>query len=140
LIEEAESVMVTLQALRQAGVRIHLDDFGMGYSSLSYLHRFPMDALKIDRSFVSVPGQPGIVNRSIVAAIVALAHTLGITVTAEGIETPTQQAELEALTCEHGQGFRFSMPVTTRCVMQLLEHEMARPFNDVAGQVGATPI
>ena len=113
----------TLQALHDVGVAIHLDDFGMGYSSLSYLHRFPIDALKIDRSFVSASAHGGIVNRGIIAAIVALAHTLQMAVTAEGIETAEQQAELEALQCEYGQGYRFSPPIAAARVIELLVKE-----------------
>ncbi|MFL5306559.1 MAG: putative bifunctional diguanylate cyclase/phosphodiesterase [Polyangia bacterium] len=96
-----------VQRLHAMSVGLHLDDFGTGYSSLAYLHSFPVDALKVDRSFVSrmdqTPGQPAIVK-----AIVTLAQNLGIDVIAEGIETPAQAAALRGLRCHRGQGFLYS--------------------------------
>jgi len=96
--------------LKARQVRLHIDDFGTGYSSLSYLHRFPIDALKIDRSFVSRIGQHG-EGLEIVRAIRTLAENLEIGVTAEGIETAEQLAQLRALRCEYGQGYFFAKPV-----------------------------
>ncbi|MDQ3918774.1 MAG: EAL domain-containing protein, partial [Acidobacteriota bacterium] len=93
--------------LKDLGVELQLDDFGTGYSSLSYLHRFPVDALKVDRSFVSRIG-PGGANSEIARAIVTMAHSLGMGVVAEGVETEAQAAELRSLACEYGQGFLFS--------------------------------
>lgn len=109
LMSNAETVQKTLSEIRGLGVEIQLDDFGTGYSSLSYLHRFPIDVLKIDRSFVTRIGASG-ENSEIARAIVTLAHGLGLSVIAEGIETPEQLAELRSLACEHGQGNLFSMP------------------------------
>ena len=90
------------------GIGLHLDDFGTGYSSLSALHRFPVDALKIDRSFVAdlVADEDG--NEVIIRSTVAMAHSLGLPVIAEGIETPAQLRRLRALGCEFGQGHLFS--------------------------------
>jgi EAL domain-containing protein (putative c-di-GMP-specific phosphodiesterase class I) len=97
------------------GVHIHLDDFGTGYSSLAYLHNFPIDALKIDRSFVSGTGasdsKAGLMNIDIVQTIIALAQSLSLAVTAEGIETDEQREQLRAIGCTHGQGYYFSRPV-----------------------------
>jgi EAL domain-containing protein (putative c-di-GMP-specific phosphodiesterase class I) len=91
-------------------VQLQIDDFGTGYSSLSYLHKFPFDSLKIDRSFVSgLNLNPK--NAEIVRTIVMLAHKLGMSVTAEGIETMEQFSQLAALGCEHGQGYLLSEPV-----------------------------
>ena len=131
LIEETETINATLRDLHGAGVRIHLDDFGMGYSSLSYLHRFPLDAVKIDRSFVSTAEHGEIANRGIVEAIIALAHTLQIAVTAEGIETAKQEQTLETLACGYGQGNHFSPPMTPASARLLLEEQMGqeRPMN-----------
>ncbi|MCA1669118.1 MAG: EAL domain-containing protein [Thermomicrobia bacterium] len=141
LVEETETVMGTLQTLHDRGVAIHLDDFGMGYSSLSYLHLFPIDALKIDRSFVSAPVHGGIVNRAVIAAIVALAHTLQIAVTAEGIETAEQQAELEALRCEYGQGYRFSSPIAAAGIRDLVAlHANENPLNNSERRSACMPI
>ena len=98
-----------LQELRDFGVKIYLDDFGTGYSSLSHLHKLPVDALKIDRSFVRsllLPDRPAIVE-----SILALARTLNTSVVAEGIESEVQARELERLGCTHAQGFLFSRPI-----------------------------
>jgi EAL domain-containing protein (putative c-di-GMP-specific phosphodiesterase class I) len=94
--------------MQDLGIRLSLDDFGTGYSSLSYLHRFPINNLKVDRSFVDglSKGQDHIVQ-----TIIALAHGLGMDVTAEGVETSEQLARLKALGCEFGQGYLFSHPV-----------------------------
>jgi diguanylate cyclase (GGDEF)-like protein/PAS domain S-box-containing protein len=100
-----------LRELRDFGVKVYLDDFGTGYSSLSHLHKLPVDALKIDRSFVTsllLPNRPAIVE-----SILALARTLNTSVVAEGIESDVQARELERLGCTHAQGFLFSRPLTT---------------------------
>jgi EAL domain-containing protein (putative c-di-GMP-specific phosphodiesterase class I) len=107
LLQENETNVATLHELRALGVRIALDDFGIGYSSLSYLRMFPFDKIKIDRSFVmALPDNQECVK--IIRAMVELAKSLGMDTTAEGIETPAQLAHLEALGCAEGQGFLFS--------------------------------
>ena len=108
-----------LAALRARGVQLCLDDFGTGYASLSALHRFPVDSLKIDLSFVRELTEPG-GKGELVPTILSLARTLGIGAIAEGIETPAQRARLLALGCEHGQGFLFSPPVDASTVETLL--------------------
>lgn len=110
VIENPESAGEMLRQLRALGVRVCLDDFGTGYSSLSYLLRFPIDTLKIDRSFVNGIGS-GAENASIVKTIVALAHNMGMDVTAEGVETQAQLDHLKSLNCETAQGYYFSKPV-----------------------------
>jgi diguanylate cyclase (GGDEF)-like protein/PAS domain S-box-containing protein len=110
LMSNAETVQQILSKIRGLGVELYLDDFGTGYSSLSYLHRFPIDVLKIDRSFVSRIGVEGD-NSEIARAIVTLAHGMGLSVIAEGIETSVQFQELRSLLCKYGQGNLFSMPV-----------------------------
>jgi EAL domain-containing protein (putative c-di-GMP-specific phosphodiesterase class I) len=119
LMSDAESVTHILAQLRSLGVGLHLDDFGTGYSSLSYLHRFPIDTLKIDRSFISRMGG-GSENSEIARAIVTLAHSLGMEVIAEGVETEQQLAELKALKCEYGQGNLFSEPVDLTIAERLM--------------------
>jgi len=110
IIRHADSAASRFSRLKSMGVQLYLDDFGKGYSSLNYLHRFPMDILKIDRSFTSrIEDAEG--NLAIVKAIVTLAHQLGMEVVAEGIQTPEQAAKLRTLGCEYGQGFFFSEPV-----------------------------
>jgi len=107
-----------LRELRDFGVKIYLDDFGTGYSSLSHLHKLPVDALKIDRSFVRsllMPDRPAIVE-----SILALARTLNTSVVAEGIEDDVQARELERLGCTHAQGYLFSRPLSTKAVEELL--------------------
>ena len=109
LLDNPALVKRTLQKLRGAGVTIALDDFGTGYSSLSYLHQFPLQALKIDRSFVSeLTTSTG--SGAVVRAILALAGSLGMQVIAEGIETDEQRSALLKLGCELGQGFLLGQP------------------------------
>jgi diguanylate cyclase (GGDEF)-like protein/PAS domain S-box-containing protein len=110
VIENPEAAGEMLRQLRALGIKVCLDDFGTGYSSLSYLLRFPIDTLKIDRSFVSGIGS-GSENASIVKTIVALAHNMGMDVTAEGVETREQMLHLQHLNCENAQGYLFSKPV-----------------------------
>jgi EAL domain-containing protein (putative c-di-GMP-specific phosphodiesterase class I) len=108
-----------LRELRDFGVKIYLDDFGTGYSSLSHLHKLPVDALKIDRSFVRslvVSDRPAIVE-----SILALARTLNTSVVAEGIESDDQARELERLGCTHAQGFLFSRPLPAGAIEDVLE-------------------
>jgi diguanylate cyclase (GGDEF)-like protein/PAS domain S-box-containing protein len=118
LMDSPRVAAEVLRQLRDFGVKIYLDDFGTGYSSLSHLHKLPVDALKIDRSFVRsllLPDRPAIVE-----SIMALARTLNTSVVAEGIESDVQARELERLGCTHAQGFLFSRPVSTRAVEELL--------------------
>jgi PAS domain S-box-containing protein/diguanylate cyclase (GGDEF)-like protein len=119
LLENAEAAAILLWQLRDRNIQLSIDDFGTGYSSLSYLHRFPVNTLKIDRSFVSRMGAGG-KNAEIVKVIVALAHNLGMSVTAEGIETAQQLAQLKALQCERGQGYFFSKPLDKGASEQLI--------------------
>ena len=119
LLDDTEQTLETLHALRGLGVEIAVDDFGTGYSSLAYLTRFPLNRLKIDRSFVTrMAGDPQC--HALVGAIVAMAHALGLRVTAEGVETPEQAAQLQALGCDEAQGFWFSRPVTASALGNLL--------------------
>jgi EAL domain-containing protein (putative c-di-GMP-specific phosphodiesterase class I) len=110
LMDRSEVGIRTLRDIRGLGVRLVLDDFGTGYSSLSYLKHLPLDMIKIDRSFVAGIDQPA--DRSIVEAVIALAHGLDIGVVAEGIETEAQLTLLRDLGCDLGQGYLFSRPVT----------------------------
>jgi len=111
LLEKPQQVSETLQRLREAGVLAAIDDFGTGFSSLSYIHRFPLQMLKIDRSFVCELGnesESG--STAVIRAILTLAHSLGMEVIAEGIETEQQRDALIALGCDHGQGFLLGRP------------------------------
>lgn len=107
LIRNAQDALLRLQALSQLGVKLAIDDFGTGYSSLGYLKRFPIDRLKIDRSFVrGLPGDPS--DAGIVAAIVSLGRALQLEIVAEGVETEAQRAFLAGTGCEQYQGFLFA--------------------------------
>jgi diguanylate cyclase (GGDEF)-like protein/PAS domain S-box-containing protein len=111
LLARVEAAESALDRLRSLGVQIDLDDFGTGYSSLAYLQRLPINTIKIDRSFISGAPGPGISNPEIVAAIVAMAQSLGLETTAEGVETEEQLHQLQALRCTNAQGYYFSRPV-----------------------------
>ena len=118
LLDSPGEAAGVLRELRKFGVKVYLDDFGTGYSSLSHLHKFPVDALKIDRSFVKsllLPDRPAIVE-----SILALARTLNTSVVAEGIESDVQAYELERLGCTHAQGFLFSAPLSTQLAEELV--------------------
>jgi EAL domain-containing protein (putative c-di-GMP-specific phosphodiesterase class I) len=110
IIDDVEQSVQLLQALRALGCRIAIDDFGTGYSSLNYLVRLPVDTLKIDRSFVAMlEKSPETV--ALVANTIALAHSLGLDVVAEGVETDEQAAHLRRLGCEQLQGFLLGRPL-----------------------------
>ncbi|MBW4426141.1 MAG: amino acid permease [Nostoc desertorum CM1-VF14] len=119
LMDNFELATTVLSQLTALNVELHMDDFGTGYSSLSYLHRLPIKTLKIDRSFVSNIGSRG-ENLEIIRAIVTLAHNLNMSVTAEGIETVEQLAQLKALQCDYGQGYFFLPPMDSEQVEILL--------------------
>ncbi|RYF82685.1 MAG: EAL domain-containing protein [Comamonadaceae bacterium] len=118
-LSEADRALATLQQLRALGIELAIDDFGTGYSSFSYLTQFPFDRLKIDRSLVMNIDQPG-KGRAIVSAIIALAHALGMRVTAEGMETPAQAEALRGLGCNDVQGYGFSRPLPPKALEKLL--------------------
>ncbi len=119
IMENDESAIATLLQLRDLGVKLSIDDFGTGYSSLGRLHHFPINVLKIDRSFVSGLGvNEG--NLKIIEAIVTLAHQLDMEVTAEGVEMAEQLAQLRKLKCEYGQGYFFSRPLDSQAAEALI--------------------
>ncbi|MDY6805910.1 MAG: EAL domain-containing protein [Cyanobacteriota bacterium] len=119
LMENAVAARAVLEKLQARLIRVSLDDFGTGYSSLSYLHRLPINTLKIDRSFVSNLELDD-KNFNIVKAIISLAHSLGLDVIAEGVETPEQVELLRSLACEYGQGYYFSRPLDDDAAMDFL--------------------
>jgi EAL domain-containing protein (putative c-di-GMP-specific phosphodiesterase class I) len=115
MLADTDFGMQQLEELKALGIRLAMDDFGTGYSSLSYLSRFPVDILKMDRSFVS-----GDENDALTSAIIALGASLSLDVVAEGIELPEQATSLEALGCEIGQGFLFARPMTSEALVNFL--------------------
>lgn len=124
MLEDAQSALAVMHALKALGVRIAMDDFGTGYSSLSYLRTFPFDGLKIDRSFLN-----GLVEReddgAIIQAIVGLGRALSLTVTAEGIETAEHMKLLKAVACEEGQGYYLSRPLEPAALNALIATALA---------------
>jgi diguanylate cyclase (GGDEF)-like protein len=118
-LQDSARALVVLDDLKHLGVNLALDDFGTGYSSLSYLKRFPVDVVKIDQGFVADMGHDA-ASSAIVAAIVDLAHLLGMTVVAEGVETADQHRAITALGCESWQGYYFARPMSAGEVDELI--------------------
>jgi len=124
LMRDSEDAERVLHALKSLGVTLALDDFGTGYSSLSYLQRFPIDVLKIDRSFVAPMVAPSYDPR-LVRAIIAMGESLGMRIVAEGIETPVQLEMLRGLGCRMGQGYLFAHPMTGEQLLARVREELA---------------
>jgi EAL domain-containing protein (putative c-di-GMP-specific phosphodiesterase class I) len=131
LIKDPDAAAAKLESLSRLGVRLAVDDFGTGYSSLAYLQQFPIDMLKIDRSFVndmivdeassnSRPTKDGSPPGSLAAAIVQISHTLGLVPIAEGVETQAQADALSALGCELAQGFHLGRPADANATLDLV--------------------
>jgi EAL domain-containing protein (putative c-di-GMP-specific phosphodiesterase class I) len=120
LMSDVKAATVALRELRNLGLHLAVDDFGTGYSSLTYLKRFPVESIKVDRSFVSGLGIDT-EDTTIVEAVVKLGHSLGLVVVAEGVETPLQLARLREIGCDHGQGYVFGRPRPA----ELIESEYA---------------
>jgi EAL domain-containing protein (putative c-di-GMP-specific phosphodiesterase class I) len=138
-MQDAEFTVATLKRLREMGVQIAIDDFGTGYSSLSYLKAFPINTVKIDRSFIrdiTVDASDAAITR----AIIAMAHSLNLAVTAEGVETPEQLAFLKDAGCDEFQGYIFSKPVTAQAFEATVDGETAgvrlKPRNGATNGTG----
>jgi EAL domain-containing protein (putative c-di-GMP-specific phosphodiesterase class I) len=115
MLSDTDFAMQQLHELKSLGIRLAMDDFGTGYSSLSYLSRFPVDILKMDRSFVGSAD-----NEALTSAIIALGTSLSLEVVAEGIELPEQATSLEELGCELGQGYLFAKPMNSLALAEFL--------------------
>lgn len=138
LVEDVGAAIEALKALKALGVRIAVDDFGTGYSSLSYLRQFPVDALKVDRSFVVGLGGSGASDASgLVRSILNLCSTLGLEAVAEGIETPEQREALLRLGTRLGQGYLFARPMTAEALGDLLAR--GGPLDVATGEAFARP-
>jgi len=123
LLEETGGAMANLRGLKDLGLRIGIDDFGKGFSSLTYLKRLPVDMLKIDRAFVHGLGQSK-EDSAIAAAVINLAHALELNSIAEGVETPDQLAQLREMGCDLAQGYLFASPQPAEVIEQLLTQEL----------------
>lgn len=120
LMDDVESAINTMQEIKKTGVSIAIDDFGTGYSSLAYIKRFPIDVLKVDRSFVmDIPEDQN--DMAITAAVIAMAHKLSLEVVAEGVETQEQLHFLRRNNCDEGQGYLFSRPLSLGQLHQFLQ-------------------
>ncbi|MGH2661910.1 MAG: putative bifunctional diguanylate cyclase/phosphodiesterase [Actinomycetota bacterium] len=131
LLLDAEATIRGLKGLRELGVRVAIDDFGVGFSSLNYLRRLPVDVVKIDRSFVSGVAT-GVEEWGLARGIVRLVHGLGLDTVAEGIEKVEQVAHLQALGCHLGQGFYFSRPATAQSIGELFVARLEPPRSETA--------
>jgi diguanylate cyclase (GGDEF)-like protein/PAS domain S-box-containing protein len=137
VMQDASRAISTLSALQDMGVTLAIDDFGTGYSSLSYLKRFPVNTLKIDKSFID--GLEGAADEAaITVAIIAMAHSLGHTVVAEGVETEAQVAFLRSHGCDQVQGYYFSRPVPVEQFVEILENAAAHGQRIDAARNGET--
>jgi len=125
VIANADMAMTTMHRLNAMGVQLSIDDFGTGYSSLSYLKRFPVSKLKIDRTFVNDIHEDAN-DKAIVDAILTMAHKLGLSTVAEGVETEQQRQYLESQGCHEGQGFLFAKPCPAEDFVQLLKSDHIR--------------
>jgi EAL domain-containing protein (putative c-di-GMP-specific phosphodiesterase class I) len=126
VMQNAEHATETLQKLKAMGVSLAIDDFGTGYSSLAYLKRFPIDCIKIDRSFIKdIPVDAD--DMAITKGVIALGHSLRLKVVAEGVETAEQRDFLQANDCDEFQGFLFSKPLAAEEVTALLKNHSRKP-------------
>jgi diguanylate cyclase (GGDEF)-like protein/PAS domain S-box-containing protein len=126
-MQAGDATIATLEALKALGVQLAIDDFGIGYSSLNYLKRFPVDTLKIDRAFVEGLGHDAH-GTAIVRSVINIAASLSLSVTAEGIETAEQFEALRAMACDQGQGYLFSRPVPQDSFAPLLARHTLAPI------------
>jgi EAL domain-containing protein (putative c-di-GMP-specific phosphodiesterase class I) len=125
MVVDTETAIRRLHELKALGVRLAMDDFGTGYSSLSYLNAFPVDVLKMDRSFLRAGATPQ--ASDLASAVIAIGETLRLDVVAEGIELPEQAAALRDLGCDLGQGFYFARPMSADAVIEHLREHLGTP-------------
>jgi EAL domain-containing protein (putative c-di-GMP-specific phosphodiesterase class I) len=133
-IADERTTVDTLERMRGLGVRVAIDDFGTGYASLDYLKRLPVDAVKLDHSFVEGM-EAAASDAAIIQAVITMSHALGLTVTAEGVERPEQAVVLRSLGCDTAQGVHFSPALAVPGVDALLEPAAVvylRPHEDTA--------
>ncbi|MCW2666260.1 MAG: hypothetical protein JWN57_1222 [Frankiales bacterium] len=136
LMQDTVETLATLQSLKELGVRLAIDDFGTGYSSLTYLQRFPIDVLKIDKSFIDGLGGDNVEESAVARTIVALAKTLQLETVAEGVERSEHVRELEALECDIAQGYFFARPLDA-ATLEALMRSTGDDLADAAALAGA---
>jgi diguanylate cyclase (GGDEF)-like protein/PAS domain S-box-containing protein len=136
LMQDTAQTLATLQALKELGIRLAIDDFGTGYSSLTYLQRFPIDVLKIDKSFIDGLGGNNVEESAVARTIVALAKTLQLETVAEGVERSEHVRELEALECDIAQGYFFARPLDAP-TLEALMRSTGDDLADAAALAGA---
>ena len=124
IMHDPDAMIAVLQKLRGIGIKLYMDDFGTGHSSLSCLHQFPIDYLKIDQAFVRTM-KTNLEYAAVVHAIIALAHNLDVEVVSEGIESPDQISQLISLECDYGQGYYFSKPLESEAAKSFLMSDHA---------------
>jgi diguanylate cyclase (GGDEF)-like protein/PAS domain S-box-containing protein len=125
MMQDMELSLLRLHALRALGVKLAIDDFGTGYSSLNYVRQFPVDILKIDRSFLA-DQNPEVTE--LTAAIVQVARIFNLKAVAEGIETPSQLEQLQGISCDFGQGFHFAKPLSAQAILAMAEAQPSTPL------------
>jgi EAL domain-containing protein (putative c-di-GMP-specific phosphodiesterase class I) len=138
LMNDASSTLDVLHALKDLGVTLAIDDFGTGYSSLSYLQRFPVESLKVDRSFVADLDQRSD-NAAIVRAIIGLGDSLGLPIIAEGVERPGEVEKLQSLGCFLAQGYLFGRPIPARCLGDFPTDDLSA-WSATREPVGVSPL
>lgn len=139
MIDNAEGALALMTQLKTLGVKLSMDDFGTGYSSLGYLSCYPFDGIKIDRSFVMNLTDPKANNEAIVSAVIAMGKSLGMAVTAEGVETAEQLEALAALGCDQAQGYLLGRPMTPQALIALLDEQHQEQLTSVAGSEQEVP-
>ena len=133
LIGDTDQALRALRGLKALGVRLAIDDFGTGYSSLSYLSRFPVDVLKVDRSFIAQLQQEASNERELTRTIVQLGESLEMVTVAEGVETDEQLKLLKLMKCDYGQGYLFGRPAPLAELLDLLGKPAGAPSFSSAG-------
>ena len=118
-MEDSVDMKTTLQQLKERNIKLTIDDFGTGYSSLSYLHSFPLNTLKIDKSFLNLM-QNNHENMGLVPAMIGIAHSMGMKAIAEGVETSEQLSQIRDLKCNFAQGNLFSRPMEPQMMLDLM--------------------
>lgn len=123
-MDEPKIVIEALQRLKSFGIKVAIDDFGIGFSSLSYLQRLPLDRIKVDRAFVNSLDQPA--GEILAETIISLGKRLGLSTIAEGVETKSQQQAVQGMGCDEVQGFLYAKPMPAKELLHFLQQHVAQ--------------